>query len=89
MGSWLLLLLLLQKRVDTHCHIGHISNWGGGEGGVHGGVRGNKKLGYRLIEARLQLEDGAKSRAEELKLVRNAEQDYLILAQNRNTIVNI
>ena len=30
-----------------------------GREGVHGGVRGNKKLGYRLIEARLQLEGGA------------------------------
>ena len=46
-----------------------------GREGVQGGVRGNKKLGYRLIEARLQLEGGAKSRAEELKLVHNAEQD--------------
>ena len=42
-------------RADTHCHIGHISNWGGGEG-VQGGVRGNKKLGYCFIEACLQLE---------------------------------
>ena len=59
-----------------------------GREGVHGGVRGNKKLGYRLIEARLQLEGGAKSRAVELKLVRFAKQDSLILAQNRNTFVN-
>ena len=45
-------------------------------------------MGYRLIEAQLQLEGGAKSRvSEELKLRHNALQDSLILARNRNTFV--
>ena len=80
MGSWL--LLLLQKREGRGLiHIAILAIFQIGEAGregVQGGVRGNKKLGYRLIEARLQLEGGAKSRAEEVKLVRNAEQDSLI-----------